>query len=57
MHEFKYFYYSFKMFSWAFEVGAPEVCVRLLMDFYGLSQDQVWCFDVLICEGSLIYYC
>ena len=32
---------SEKMFSWAFEVCAPEVCERLLMDFYKISQDQV----------------
>ena len=44
------------MFSWAFEVGTPELCVRLLTDFYGLSQEQVWFCDVLICKGNLISY-
>ena len=29
------------MFSWAYEVAAPEVCIRLLMQFYKLSQEQV----------------
>lgn len=26
------------MHSWVFEVGAPEVCVHLLMEFYQLSK-------------------